>query len=42
MKRILIGKKQFHKNPYYFRIFADFEIDNETDIFSIGNERTNI
>ena len=24
-------KKHFHKNPLYFRIYADFEADNEKD-----------
>ena len=24
-------KKHFHKNPLYFRIYADFEVDNEKD-----------
>ena len=35
-------KKHFHKNPLYFRIYADFEADNEKDISSIGNKPTNI
>ena len=35
-------KKQFHKNPLYFRIYADFEADNEKDNSSIGNKTTNI
>ena len=35
-------KKHFHKNPLYFRIYADFEADNEIDNSSIGNETTNI
>ena len=35
-------KKHFHKNPLYFRIYADFEADNETDNSSIGNKTTNI
>ena len=35
-------KKHFHKKPLYFRIFADFEIDIEIDISSIGNKTTNI
>ena len=35
-------KKSFHKNPLYFRIYADFESDNEKDNSSIGNKATNI
>ena len=35
-------KKHFHKNPLYFRKYADFEADNEKDISSIGNKTTNI
>ena len=35
-------KKHFHKNPLYFRIYADFEADNEKDNSSIGNKTTNI
>ena len=31
-------KKHFQKNPLYFRIYADFEADNETDNSSIGNK----
>ena len=38
---IFIGKKHFHKNPLYFRIFADFEADNEIDGSNIGNKTTN-
>ena len=34
-------KNQFHKNPLYFRIYADFEVVNELDISSIGNKTTN-
>ena len=33
-------KKQFHKNPFYFRIYPDFESDNEIDNSSIGNKTT--
>ena len=29
-------KKHFHKNPLYFRIFADFQAYNEIDNFSLG------
>ena len=34
-------KKQFHKNPLYFRIHADFEADNEKDNSNVGNKTTN-
>ena len=30
-------KKYFHKNPLYFRINADIEVDNEIDNSTIGN-----
>ena len=39
---IFIGKKHFHKNPLYFRIIADFEVDNEVDGSNKGNKTTNI
>ena len=42
MNHIFIGKNIFHKNPLYFRIYADFEADNEIDNSSIGNKTTNI
>ena len=35
-------KKQFHKQPLYFRIYADFEADIEKDNSSLGNKTTNI
>ena len=35
-------KKHFHKNPLYFRIYADFEADNEKNNSIIGNKTTNI
>ena len=35
-------KKHFHKNPLYFRIYADFEADNEKDNSIIGNKTKNI
>ena len=38
----LYWKKHFHKNPLYFRIYADFEADNEKDNSSIGNETTDV
>ena len=34
--------KQFHKNPLYFRIYADFEADNGKGNSIVGNETTNI
>ena len=38
----LHGKNHFHKNPLYFRIYADFEADNGDDNFSIGIKTINI
>ena len=35
-------KKHFHKNPFYFRINADFEADNENDDSIVGKKTTNI
>ena len=35
-------KKHFHKNPLYFRIYADFEAANEKDNSIVGNKTTNI
>ena len=35
-------KKHIHKNPLYFRIYADFEADNEKDNSIVGNKTTNI
>ena len=32
-------KNHFHKNPLYFRLYADFEADNEKDNSFIGNKR---
>ena len=37
----LHGKNHFHRNPLYFRIYADFEADNEDDNFSIGKKTIN-
>ena len=34
-------KKYFPRKPVYFRIYADFEADNEKDNSSIGNKTTN-
>ena len=34
-------KTHFHKNPLYFRIYADFEAVNEISNSSIGNKTTN-
>ena len=41
-KSHLHWRKQFHKNPLYFRIYAEFEADNEKDNSIIGNKTTNI
>ena len=41
-KSHLHWEKYFHKNPLYFRIYADFEANNEEDNTSIGNKTTNI
>ena len=38
----IFWKKHFHKNPLYFRIYAEFEADNEKDNSKIGNKTTNI
>ena len=38
----LYWKKHFHKNPIYFRIYADFEADNEVDNSCIENKTTKI
>ena len=35
-------KKHFHKNPLFFRIYANFEADNEKNNSSMGNKTTNI
>ena len=35
-------KKHFHKNPFYFRFYADFEADNEKNNSIIGNKTTKI
>ena len=35
-------KEPFHKNPFSFRICADFEADNEKDKSIVGNKATNI
>ena len=35
-------KKHFHKNPLFFRIYADFEADNEKDNSVVGNKTTYI
>ena len=32
MNHIFVEKMHFHKNALYFRIYADFEVDNEKDI----------
>ena len=38
----LYWKKLFHKNPFYFKIYAEFEADNEIHNSSIGNKTTKI
>ena len=38
----LYWKNHFHKNPIFFRIYADFEADNEFDYSNIDNKTTNI
>ena len=38
----LYWKKVFHKKPLYFRVFADFEADNEVDNSNIGKKTTNM
>ena len=35
-------KNHFHKSPFYFRIYADFEADIEKDRSSIGIKTTNL
>ena len=35
-------KKHFHKNPMFFRIYADFEANNEKDNSIVGNKTINI
>ena len=35
----LLWKKHFHKNPLFFKIYADFEVDNEINNSSIGNKQ---
>ena len=35
-------KKYFHKNPFYFRVYADFEADNEKHNSTIGSRGTNV
>ena len=41
-KPYLNWDKHCHKNPVHFRIYADFEDDNEIDDTCIGNKTTNI
>ena len=38
----LYWKKHFHKIPLYFRIYADFECNNEIDNSLIGEKISNI
>ena len=35
-------KEHFHKNTLYFRLFLDFEADNENDNTHIGNKTNNL
>ena len=35
-------KKYFQKNPSFFRLYADFEADNEKNYSSSGNKTTTI
>ena len=35
-------RKHFHKNPLFFRLYADFEADNENDDSIVGNKTINI
>ena len=35
-------KNHFHKNPIYFRTYADFEADNENNISNKGNKTINL
>ena len=42
MSLIYIGKKYIRKNPFYFRMYADFAADNEIDNSSIGIKTTNL
>ena len=35
-------RKHSHRNPLYFRKYADFEADNESDTSSVGNKTTNV
>ena len=35
-------KKHCHKNLLYFRLYADFDADNEKDNSSVGNKTINI
>ena len=40
---VLNWKNHFHKNPFYFRVCADFEADNEKeDSKAVCNKTTNI
>ena len=35
-------RKHFHKNPLFFRVYADFEADNEKYNSRVGNKITNV
>ena len=34
----LYWKNCFHKNPLWFKVYPDFEADNEIDICNIGKK----
>ena len=38
----LLWKKHFHKNQLNFRIYAEFEADNQSDSSSVGVKTTNL
>ena len=38
----LCWEKHFHKNPFYFRIYANFEADDEIDGSNVGTKTINI
>ena len=42
LQSYLHWKKHFHKNSLYFRIYVDFEADNEEDNSSTGIKTTNV
>ena len=38
----LYWKKHFHKNPLYFRVYSDFEANNQIDNTNVGDKTTKI